>query len=85
MGLNECYLVIKMQILLMDPLPPLNHVFSMVLQYERQNGLDEGDENQVVINVADSKRFYKGKTSGGKVYTLLEYRSRITPFLPFNC
>lgn len=69
MGLNECYLVIKMQILLMDPLPPLNHVFSMVLQYERQNGLDEGDQNQVDINAADGNRFYKGKNSGGKVCT----------------
>lgn len=46
MGLNDYYFVIKTQVLLMDPLPSLNRIFSMILQYERQNGFDNVEENQ---------------------------------------
>jgi hypothetical protein len=35
-GLNDNFSMVKSQILLMDPLPPLNKVFSMVIQHERQ-------------------------------------------------
>jgi hypothetical protein len=38
-GLNDNFSTVKSQILLMDPLPPLNKVFSMVLQHERQANL----------------------------------------------
>ncbi|RDX88758.1 hypothetical protein CR513_29601, partial [Mucuna pruriens] len=84
-GLNECYLVVNTQILLMDPLPPLSHVFSMLLKHERQNGLDGGGEsqvvinatnnmkfnklNQVVINATNNNKFNKGKYSRDKFYT----------------
>jgi hypothetical protein len=36
MGLNESFSHVKGQILLMDPLPPINKVFSLVVQHERQ-------------------------------------------------
>jgi hypothetical protein len=36
MGLNESFSHVKCQILLMDPLPPINKVFSLVVQHERQ-------------------------------------------------
>ncbi|KAB5561469.1 hypothetical protein DKX38_006426 [Salix brachista] len=36
MGLNENYSQVRGQILLMDPLPPINKVFSLVVQEERQ-------------------------------------------------
>ncbi|MCI52579.1 TIR-NBS-LRR type disease resistance protein, partial [Trifolium medium] len=35
-GLNENFAMVKSQILLMEPLPPLNKVFPMVIQHERQ-------------------------------------------------
>lgn len=35
-GLNEKFSMVKSQILLMDPLPNLNRIFSMVIQHERQ-------------------------------------------------
>jgi len=34
MGLNESFSHVKGQILLMDPLPPINKVFSLVVQHE---------------------------------------------------
>jgi hypothetical protein len=38
----------------MEPLPPLNKVFSMVLQHERQNNLAPSDESLALINAAKS-------------------------------
>ena len=36
MGLNESFAQVRGQLLLMDPLPPINKVFSLVSQEERQ-------------------------------------------------
>lgn len=36
MGLNESYTNVRTQILLMNPLPTINKVFSLVIQEERQ-------------------------------------------------
>lgn len=35
-GLNEQYSHVKSQVLMLEPLPPLTKVFSMVVQQERQ-------------------------------------------------
>ncbi|KAF5461048.1 hypothetical protein F2P56_020874 [Juglans regia] len=37
MGLSDSYSITRDQIMLLDPLPPLNHVFSMVQQQERHH------------------------------------------------
>uniref|UniRef100_A0A2N9I0N9 Retrotransposon Copia-like N-terminal domain-containing protein n=1 Tax=Fagus sylvatica TaxID=28930 RepID=A0A2N9I0N9_FAGSY len=39
MGLNDSYLQVRSQILLMDPLPSINKVFSMIQQDEKQKGV----------------------------------------------
>lgn len=36
MGLNDTYAQVRSQILLMDPLFPLNKIFSLITQEERQ-------------------------------------------------
>ena len=36
-GLDERFTVVRSQVLLMDPLPSVNRIFSMVIQHERQN------------------------------------------------
>lgn len=61
-GLNEQFSVVKSQNLLMDPLPNMNKVFSMVLQHERQNTQIIKDET--FINAAD-RRFGQGRGQGG--------------------
>lgn len=59
MGLNDSFAMCRSHILMMDPLPLMDRVFSMVVQFERQNGLSpDDDENQVMINVADSTKNY---------------------------
>jgi hypothetical protein len=67
-GLNDNFAVVKSQILLLDPLPPLNKVFSMVLQHERQGGFAPSDDSPISINAAR----FKGngsKSSSNRVCT----------------
>ncbi|GAU22715.1 hypothetical protein TSUD_138390 [Trifolium subterraneum] len=54
-GLNENFAMVKSQILLMDPLPSMTKVFSMVLQHERQNNFNSQDESKILLNAARSK------------------------------
>ncbi|MCH84913.1 retrovirus-related pol polyprotein from transposon TNT 1-94, partial [Trifolium medium] len=48
--------MVHSQILLIDPLPSMNRIFSMVLQHERHGNFGSMDESKVLINFADSKR-----------------------------
>jgi hypothetical protein len=56
-GLNEHFAMVKSQILLMDPLPTMNRVFSLVLQHERQGNFYPSDESKVLLNAAKSRGF----------------------------
>ena len=47
MGLNDTYSVVRGQILLMDPIPPLSKVFSLLLQDEKQRKVRVGKKFQV--------------------------------------
>jgi hypothetical protein len=55
-GLNDNFSMVKSQILLIDPLPPMNKIFSMVLQHERQGNFGVVDESKVLVNAVDSKK-----------------------------
>jgi hypothetical protein len=77
-GLNENFGMVKSQILLMDPLPSSNKIFSMDLQYERQSNVAPAIEDSALINVVDSKRFkgnnfsskppFQGSSSKGSIH-----------------
>jgi hypothetical protein len=67
-GLNDNFAVVKSQILLMDPLPPLNKVFSMVLQHERQGGFAPTDDSSISINASRFKG-QNSKSSSNRVCT----------------
>ncbi|PNX71970.1 retrovirus-related Pol polyprotein from transposon TNT 1-94 [Trifolium pratense] len=67
-GLNDSFDLVRSQILLMDHLPQINKIFSMVIQYERQFvsssvSLDL-DDNKAMINAADT-RSPQGRRKGG--------------------
>jgi len=64
-SLNEGFGMVKSQTLLMDPLPSMNKIFSMVLQYERQHTTSPTIDDSALINAVDSKKF-KGKKISGK-------------------
>lgn len=54
----------------MDPFPPLNKIFSMIIQQERQNGHNIEDELKVLVNAAGSSnpKFHgKGRGQNTKV------------------
>ncbi|XP_014499198.1 uncharacterized protein LOC106760249 [Vigna radiata var. radiata] len=51
-GLNDTYNTVRTQILLMDPIPNINRVFSLIMQQERQEKQDSA-EIKILANVAD--------------------------------
>ena len=78
-GLNEQFSGVRSQILLMDPLPGLNQVYSLILQQERQFASEGGDVPRVMAAGSNSQnlsgngkkfvkgKFIKGQQNGGKV------------------
>ena len=67
-GLNEQFSVLKTQVLLMDPLPSLNRVYSLVVQEESNNSVLSSpvslDESSILVNASDSRKPYgRGKSS----------------------
>ncbi|MCH87569.1 hypothetical protein A2U01_0008442, partial [Trifolium medium] len=62
-GLNENFATVKSQILLMDPVPPMNKVFSMVIQYERHGKFAEFDDTKLLINAAKTSKSSSGSHS----------------------
>lgn len=48
-GLNESFSIVKTQILLMESLPPLNKVFTLVLQQEWSLGAGGGQYNMIPV------------------------------------
>jgi hypothetical protein len=65
-GLNEHFDLVRAQILLLNPLPSLNKIFSMVLQHERQYNSTHVDDSRVLINASDSRKGRgRGRGTGG--------------------
>jgi hypothetical protein len=69
-GLNSEFSVVKTQILLMDPLPSLNKVYSLVVQEESNHKSllpTENDDSSLLVNSSDAKKQFprgKGNASG---------------------
>ena len=68
MGLNDTYASVRGQILLMDPIPSLSKVFSLLLQDEKQRKLGkrlniESSALAIKNNASSTKGFNKGKSS----------------------
>ncbi|KAK2427099.1 hypothetical protein QL285_025700 [Trifolium repens] len=67
-GLNENFSVVRTQVLLMDPLPTINKVYSLVVQEESNFAVSNpvtsnSDDSSVLVNASDSKKhFNRGKT-----------------------
>lgn len=59
--LNENFSMVKSQILLMDPLPNINRIFSMVIQHERQ--YLSNDDAKILANSPAYKRS-QGRAKG---------------------
>lgn len=49
MGLNESYSQIRCQILLMDPIPSVNRIFSLLIQEERQRDIGANSSTEPVL------------------------------------
>ena len=49
-GLNDSYVTVKTQILLMEPLPNVNRIFSLVIQQERQLTRNAMVNSKILLN-----------------------------------
>jgi hypothetical protein len=68
-GLGDQFFVVKTQVLLMDPLPSLNKVYSLVIQEEQPHLIPAvGDESTSLLNVAQryQARVKNVPNQGGK-------------------
>jgi len=71
-GLNEQFSIVKTQVLLMDPLPSINKVYSLVVQEESNNVQLSSpasiDDSNTLVNATNTTRSYgRGKNNfGGK-------------------
>lgn len=67
MGLNESFDAVRSQILLMDPLPEVTRVFSMVIQHERQYEVTAtSSDSHAFVNLAEGRKYTgRGKTAWG--------------------
>ncbi|XP_028093464.1 uncharacterized protein LOC114293571 [Camellia sinensis] len=81
-GLNESYVAIRGQILLMDPFPTINRAYSLVLQHERQCDVSTGKQTHPEAttlavrnnsNTNDHRNFRD--TNKGSIFALLEIRA----------
>ncbi|XP_072081180.1 uncharacterized protein [Arachis hypogaea] len=56
-GLDECFSVVRSQLFLLDPLPPVNQVFAMIIQQERQLQAATGilDEQRTIAAVIEGQ------------------------------
>jgi len=70
-GLNDQFYVVKTQILLLDPFPSLDKVYSMVVQEESNTSsipsVSVSDDSDIQLNALDARHFQtrgKGSSSG---------------------
>ncbi|XP_073037030.1 uncharacterized protein [Primulina eburnea] len=69
MGLNDSYALIRAQILMMDPLPVIYKVFSLVIQEERQRSIHQNLSQITVVhssNATAAKSSSSFNLKGGK-------------------
>ena len=66
MGLNEQFAQARGQILLMDPIPPINKVFSMIIQEERQKSIGTTSTNPTDAQLAFATKAITHKSKAQK-------------------
>ncbi|XP_014489819.1 uncharacterized protein LOC106752622 [Vigna radiata var. radiata] len=64
-GLNDSYSTVRTQILLMDPLPNINRVFSLIMQQERQEKQGVADI-KALANMTDRNNQWRNQGNQGR-------------------
>ncbi|KEH29684.1 hypothetical protein MTR_4g048330 [Medicago truncatula] len=85
-GLHDNFSVVKTQVLLMDPLPSINKVYSMVVQEESNNTAPPPisiEDSSILVNALDARKLYgRGKSPSG--YSQSKNTSRYCTFCHRN-
>ena len=66
MGLNDTYAAVRSQILLMEPVPSLSKVFSLLLQDEKQRKVGVG--KKALIDTSSALAAFGSKPSNTKTF-----------------
>ena len=66
MGLNDQFTQVRAQILLMEPIPSINRVFSLVIQKERQRSIGSSLDNNTDAQLAFATKVAPQKDKGQK-------------------
>ncbi|XP_027352013.1 uncharacterized protein LOC113862915 [Abrus precatorius] len=53
-GLNEQYSKVRSQVMLIDPLPTINKVYSLIAQQERQFHVEHSENSKILVNISES-------------------------------
>ncbi|CAL1367955.1 unnamed protein product [Linum trigynum] len=74
-GLNDSFSQIRSQILLMEPLPPITRVFSLVIQHERQINLTSvrSSSNPLVLAGRSSTGQCQGRGAGARQHPICSH------------
>ncbi|MED6193786.1 hypothetical protein PIB30_118927 [Stylosanthes scabra] len=67
-GLKDRFSGVRSQILLLDPLPPINKVFGLVVQQERQLSLELGEEPKILAATSQGRGNFNSDAGSGKNY-----------------
>ena len=65
-SLNEHFSAIRSQIMLLDPLPSINKIFSLVIQQKRQFATENVLDSKATIHISDTTRGYTIKIPQGR-------------------
>jgi len=64
-GLNDSYDTVKTQILLIEPLPSVNRIFSLIIHPERQLTGNAMVNSKILLNTSGSEENWKTHHNGG--------------------
>ena len=85
-GLNDTFLVFKTQVLLIDTLPSINKVYSMVVQEESNNTAPSSvpmEDSSILVNASDARKPYgHGKSPSRSTHS--KNTSRYCTFCHWN-
>ena len=81
MGLNDSYSQIRGQILLMDPIPSVNRIFSLIIQEERQRDVNSAQNDSILaFNIRNNNQTPQNRNAGqNRPYNSKNYR-KDSPF-----
>lgn len=72
LGLDDSYVSLRSQILMMSPIPLLSRIYSMLLQEESQRTMNQGVESLVMVTTANFRSTFPPATAQDRRWDTLK-------------